>query len=135
MSETQVRPNREQQLLLDEVQIQLAQRKDLPRLQSLLRRHHYLGMLRPVGERLFYVVVDGRGRWVGVLVFCAAAKYLRHRDKWIGWTNEQRRRRLALVVNNARFLLLPHRTVPNLGSRVLKLVLARLSQDWQQQYG
>jgi hypothetical protein len=92
-------------------------------------------MARPVGERLFYVAVDGQGQWVGVLVFCAAAKYLRHRDKWIGWTSEQQRRRLPLVVNNARFLLLPHRTVPNLGSRVLKLALERLSADWQQKYG
>ncbi len=66
---------------------------------------------------------------------CAAAKYLRHRDKWIGWTSEQQRRRLALVANNSRFLLLPHRTVPNLGSRVLKLALERLSADWQHKYG
>jgi hypothetical protein len=42
---------------------------------------------------------------------------------------------LALVVNNGRFLLLPQRTVPNLGSRVLKLTFERLSADWQQQYG
>jgi hypothetical protein len=135
MSNAPVCPNPEQQQLLDEVQLRLAQPEDLPRVESLLRRHHYLGMVRPVGERLFYVAVDGRGCWVGVLVFCAAAKYLRHRDKWIGWTGEQRRRRLALVVNNARFLLLPNRTVPNLGSRVLKLVLGRLSQDWQHKYG
>ena len=39
------------------------------------------------------------------------------------------------MVNHARFLLLPYRTVPNLGSRVLKLALARLSADWQQKYG
>src|SRR2546425_7280230 len=135
MSDKQICPSSEQQQLVEEVQVQVAQPKDLARIQSLLRRYHYLGMLRPVGERLFYVAMDGRGRWVGVLAFCAAAKYLRHRDQWIGWTNEQRRRRLALVVNNARFLLLPQRTVPNLGSRVLKLILARLSQDWQQQYG
>jgi hypothetical protein len=70
-----------------------------------------------------------------MLVFCAAAKYLRHRDKWIGWTREQQRRRLALVANNSRFLLLPHRTVPNLGSRVLKLAWDRLSADWQHKYG
>jgi hypothetical protein len=42
---------------------------------------------------------------------------------------------LALVVNNARYLLIPHRTVPNLGSRVLKLTLSRLSADWQKKYG
>jgi len=88
-----------------------------------------------VGERLYYVAVDKQGEWVAVLVFCAAAKYLRHRDQWMGWTSEQRRRRLALVVNNARYLLIPRRTVPNLGSRVLKLALARLSADWQKQYG
>jgi hypothetical protein len=92
-------------------------------------------MVRPVGERLYYVAVDSQGQWVGVLVFCAAAQYLRHRDQWIGWTHEQRRRRLALVVNHSRFLLLPNRTVPNLGSRLLKLALGRLSADWQQKYG
>jgi hypothetical protein len=135
MAKTKICPIPEQQQLLDEVQLRLADPQELPRVQSLLRRHHYLGTLRPVGERLVYIAVDPPGQWVGVLIFCAAAKHLRHRDQWIGWTHEQRRRRLALVVNNARFLLLPHRTVPNLGSRVLKLVLARLSADWQSQYG
>lgn len=135
MAKTKICLDAEQQQLLEEVQVQLANPQDLPRVQSLLRRHHYLGILRPVGERLFYLAVDKRGQWVAVLIFCAAAKYLRHRDQWIGWTHEQRRRRLALVVNNARYLLIPHRTVPNLGSRVLKLTLARLSADWQQKYG
>jgi hypothetical protein len=40
-----------------------------------------------------------------------------------------------LVVNNSRFLILPHAHVPNLGSRVLRLTLDRLSADWQAQYG
>ena len=135
MSKSRVFPDAEQQQLLDEVQVRLADPRELPRVQSLLRRHHYLGCLRAVGERLFYIAVDKQGQWVALLIFCAAAKYLRHRDRRIGWTHEQRRRRLALVVNNARYLLIPHRTVPNLGSRVLKLTLARLSADWQQKYG
>ena len=135
MSKTRIFPDAGQQQLLDEVQVRLANPRELPRIQSLLRRHHYLGCLRAVGERLSYIAADQQGRWVAVLIFCAAAKYLRHRDRWIGWTHEQRRRRLALVVNNARYLLIPHRTVPNLGSRVLKLTLAQLSADWQQTYG
>ena len=135
MSRSKICPNPEPPQLVDEVQLRLADARELPRVQSLLRRHHYLGALRPVGERLVYIAVDKQGQWVGVLIFCAAAKHLRHRDQWIGWTHEQRRRRLALVVNHARFLLLPYRTVPNLGSRVLKLALARLSADWQQKYG
>jgi hypothetical protein len=135
MSDSELFRNSQPRQLLDEVQVRAAESKDLARLQSLLRRHHYLGMVRPVGERLFYVAIDGQGQWVGVLVFCAAAKYLRHRDRWIGWSSEQQRRRLALVANNTRFLLLPQRTVPNLASRVLKLALKRLSADWQHQYG
>src|SRR6266567_3182734 len=111
MAKPPVYPNPEQQRLLEEVQVVRAQPEELARIQSLLRRHHYLGIIRPVGERLFYIAKDKLGRWAGVLVFCAAAKYLRHRDKWIGWSSEQRRRRLALVVNNGRFLLLPQRTV------------------------
>ncbi|MFA7345187.1 MAG: Druantia anti-phage system protein DruA, partial [Terrimicrobiaceae bacterium] len=47
------------------------------------------------------------------------------RDQWIGWSEEERRRRLPLVVNNCRFLLLPHKTVPNLTSRTLRLARRR----------
>ena len=55
------------------------------------------------------------------------------RDRWIGWSEEQRRRRLPLVVNHCRFLL--HKTFPNLGSRALRLTLDRLSADWPERYG
>ena len=132
---SQRRPNLTEQQLLDEVRVEVATSAQIPRLQSLLRRHHYLGSLRPVGERLYYIAQDAAGQWVAVLVFSAAAKHLQHRDKWIGWSDEQRRRRLSLVTNNSRFLLLPDVTVPNLGSRVLRLTLARLPGDWQARYG
>ena len=121
--------------LLREVRVRLAARAELPRIHRLLNRHHYLGSLKPVGERLFYVATDAAGQWLAVLVFSAAAQHLRARDQWIGWTDEQRRRRLSLLTNNSRFLLLPGAEVPNLGSRVLRLTLSRLSQDWQAQYG
>jgi hypothetical protein len=121
---------------LAEVQTRLlSTAKDKARLRRLLARHHYLGDVRAVGEQLFYAITDGRGDWLGVLVFCAASRRLRARDRWIGWSEEQRRRRLPLVVNNCRFLLLAHKTFPNLGSRSLRLVLDRLSADWQERYG
>jgi hypothetical protein len=103
-------------------------------LQKLLKKHHYLGSLKPVGERMFYAAVDGRGHWLAVLVFSAAAKHLKHRDQWIGWTRAQCDRRLSLVVNNSRFLILPRAHCPNLGSRVLRLTLDRLSADWKARY-
>jgi hypothetical protein len=112
----------------------LTKRKHIKRSLRLLNKHHYLKGLKTVGERLFYAIVDEDGDWLGVAVFMAAARRLRHRDKWIGWSDEQRRRRLPLVVNNARFLLLPHKTVPNLGSVALKLLCDRLSGDWMEHY-
>lgn len=85
-------------------------------------RWHYLKDIKAVGEQIWYGVFDQEGQWLGVLVFCAASRRLHARDTWIGWSEEQRRRRLALVVNNARFLLLPYKTVPNLASRTLGAV-------------
>ena len=102
---------------------------------KLLERHHYLGGLQPVGEQVFYIAHGPSGGWRAVLVFCAAAKHLGPRDRWIGWTPEQRRRRLALVANNARYLVLPGFHVPNLATRVMRLTLDRLSADWGTRYG
>jgi hypothetical protein len=103
--------------------------------QRLLRKHHYLGGLKAVGEQMCYAAVDTQGNWLALLIFSAAAKHLKHRDQWIGWTRAQRDRRLSLLVNNSRFLILPHAHIPNLGSRVLRLALERLSADWQPRYG
>jgi hypothetical protein len=128
-------PDEAQQRLLGEVGVQLAERSQLPRLSRLLDEHHYLGSLKPVGERLYYVATNASGRWLAILVFSAAANHLRTRDQWIQWTNEQRRRRLSLITNNCRFLVLPGCSVPNLGSRILRLTLDRLSADWQARYG
>jgi hypothetical protein len=108
---------------------------DQRRLQSLLQEHHYLSSLKAVGERMLYAALDAQGRWLAVLIFSAAAKHLKHRDQWIGWTPAQRDRRLSLVANNSRFLILPEARQPNLGSKVLRLALERLSDDWQERYG
>lgn len=126
----------EPSILLRTVQVQVLDPPELrARAQQLLTAHHYLGGVQAVGEQVHYAVSDAQGEWVAVLIFAAAAKHLRPREQWIGWSDEQRRRRLALVVNNVRFLLLPERSVPNLGSVVLRRILARLSDDWQARYG
>jgi len=135
MKKTRRMPDQAQQKLLAEVRVELATPAQIPQINKLLRQHHYLGSLRPVGQRLYYLARDTAGQWVAVLIFSAAAKHLKHRDEWIGWSEEQRRRRLSLVTNNSRFLLLPDFAAPNLGSRVLRLTLERLRQDWQTRYG
>ncbi len=135
MNEKFRRPGPEDQALLDGLQVRLLERDELKRCNELLEQHHYLGSVKPVGERLYYVVGAPQGEWLALLVFAAAAKHLKYRDQWIGWTDVQREKRLPLVVNNVRFLLLPEKTFPNLGTRALRRVLARLSGDWQAAYG
>ena len=51
------------------------------------------------------------------------------------WSDRQKKRRLPLVVNNSRFFIPEAHHVPNLASKVMKLVLRRLRADWQQAYG
>jgi hypothetical protein len=128
-------PSEKEQRLLEAMSVRPARPREEARCERLLERHHYLGAAQPVGERLYYVAVGPQGGWHAILVFGAAAKHLGHRERWIGWNEEQRRRRLGLVVNNVRFLILPGKEVPNLGSRALRLTLDRLSADWQQRYG
>lgn len=101
---------------------------------ELVRARHYLGLGQLVGESLKYVAeVDGN--WVGLLGWASAAFKCGSRDRWIGWSAEQRGRRRRFVVNNARFLLLGDERVPNLASRLLALNARRLSGDWQAIFG
>jgi hypothetical protein len=104
--------------------------KERARFDQLLVTHHYLHRAELVGEHLRYVATH-RGRWLALLAWAAPARHLRVREQWIGWTDEQRRRRLALLVSNTRFLILPDGHLPNLASRAMKLCLARLPRDWQ----
>jgi hypothetical protein len=88
-----------------------------------------------VGQSLRYVA-ELNGRWVALICFSAPALHVKARELWIGWSPSQRARRLGLVVNNSRFLVLPERQrYPNLASRVLALCLRRLSADRQERWG
>jgi hypothetical protein len=136
MKTKQVNLSVREQRIVDTVRVRpVRSQAERARCLRLLARYHYLGSLQPVGEQIFYIAYGPNGGWRAVLVFCAAAKHLGPRDRWIGWTAEQRRRRLALVANNARYLVLPGFHVPNLATRVMRLALDRLSADWQERYG
>lgn len=88
-----------------------------------------------MGEQRWYVAAV-QGQWLALLGWSAAAYHLQGRDAWIGWNETQRRARLSLLANNARFCLLtPAGAHPNLASYVMGHNLQRLSQDWQETYG
>jgi hypothetical protein len=101
---------------------------------ELLDRYHYLGYQPLPGAQIRYVV-HASEQMVAILGFGAAAWKTRPRDQFIGWTASQRQDRLHLLVNNARFLLLPWVRCPNLASRILGLAARRLPADWLARYG
>jgi hypothetical protein len=103
--------------------------------QGLLQRHHYLGHRNGVGENLKYLVRERQGRPVACLLFGSAAWRCQPRDAFIGWTSTERQRRLSLVTNNTRFLILPWVQTPHLASHLVSLITRRLSRDWQAKYG
>ncbi|MCL5677470.1 MAG: DUF4338 domain-containing protein [Firmicutes bacterium] len=70
-----------------------------------------------------------------MLGFGAAAWKVAPRDRFIGWTAAQRQAHLHLVVNNARFLVLPWVRARYLASSVLALAARRIGADWQARYG
>jgi hypothetical protein len=101
---------------------------------AFIERHHYLGHELIPGAQLRYFVRTA-GQILALLSFGASAWKIRPRDEFIGWSEERRRRSLHLIVNNARFLLLPWIRCRNLASRVLALISRRLPADWHARYG
>jgi hypothetical protein len=98
-----------------------------------IQHHHYLGHQPIPGAQLRYFV-RAAGQIIALLSFGASAWKTKPRDEFIGWTPEQRPRNLHLIVNNARFLILPWIRCRNLASRVLSLISRRLPQDWHTRY-
>ena len=127
-------PTSEEQHLLEHLTVRLVPAHEVERFDQFIVEHHYLKSARVVGEHLRYVATY-RGQWLALGVWSAAALHLKARDAFIGWSQEQRRLRLPLLANNSRLLILPGCHSPNLVSRFMKLMLGRLSADWQERWG
>ena len=120
---------------LPELQLQpVGDRADSRLWNEFIHRYHYLGFQTLPGAQLRYWVSAG-GRLVALLGFGAAAWQCAPRDRFIGWDHGQRQRNLHLVVNNARFLILPWVCSNNLASKILGLAARQLPGDWQHRYG
>lgn len=119
---------------LSPVQLCPVTRRDHSRLwNEYIHRYHYLGYKALPGAQLrYFVTIDQY--IVAALGFGAAAWQTAPRDQYIGWSHEQRQSNLALVVNNARFLIMPWVKSKNLASKILATVARRLPDDWESQY-
>jgi Domain of unknown function (DUF4338)/DDE_Tnp_1-associated/Transposase DDE domain len=116
--------------IYSELAVRLVRREERARWRELMRRHHYLGFESIIGESLWYVA-SVSGEWAALLGWGSAALKCGVRDRWIGWERALQWKRLHLVVNNVRFLMLPGWNRRNLASRVLALNVRRLSPDWE----
>jgi len=99
-----------------------------------LDRHHYLGYSKPFGCTLRYFIVSGKGL-LGCVLLAGAAKAIKVRDEWIGWSRLRRQQNLPWVINNTRLLIFPWVEIPHLASHVLGQLARRVRQDWQTRWG
>lgn len=107
-----------------------------------IERFHYIGTTGLFGAQLKYLIYGSIKSddneydtiLLGVLGFAASTWRLASRDKFIGLTDKQREKNLQLVINNARFLILPWIKSKNLASRMLGKITRQLADDWQKHF-
>jgi hypothetical protein len=102
-----------------------------------LDRYHYQHYRVPFGAHVRYLVRSEHSpeRVLACLLWTSPAWKLAERDRWIGWSAEQRARNLQFIVNHSRFLILPWVRVKGLASKILSRCARQLPADWEKRYG
>ena len=90
---------------LREVRVRVVRADEERRWNELVRTHHYLGFRNLCGRRLRHVAVLGE-RWLALLGWHSAALQCAARERWIGWSNLQRRLRADWLARHGHELLL-----------------------------
>ncbi len=122
-------------VVVREVSVRPARADERRRWDGLMAEHHYLGFKQFAGRGLRHVA-EWRGHWVALVGWQSGAFKCGPRDRWLGWHRSVQFRRLHLIGNNTRFLVLPEAWgVPGLASRALSRSLRRLSADWREAHG
>jgi len=118
---------------LPPLQLQMVNKNNSALWNEYIQRYHYLGFTPLPGAQLRYFIT-ANNQILALTGFSAAAWQTSPRDKFIGWNHEQRKRNLHLIVNNARFLILPWIQSKNLASKILALHARQLPGDWEKKY-
>lgn len=100
---------------------------------DLIQRYHYLGYKKLFGLSIkYFIYLDGLLDPVGCISFTCCTTYRqKDRDKWLGWSNEQRVQSLNWILNNNRMLIFPWIKIQNLGSKSLSMALSNVAGDWE----
>ena len=99
----------------------------------LIHHYHYLGLPTLVGEHVQHLVFI-KDQVVACLAWASAAWKVASRDQVIGWDEQTKRKKLYLLSNNTRFLILPWVNIKHLASKVLALSLKQLVADYKEKY-
>lgn len=118
---------------LPQLQLQMVTKATSALWNEYIERYHYLGHSPLPGAQLRYFITAGE-QIVALTGFGAAAWQTAPRDQFIGWNHDQRKKNLHLIVNNARFLILPWVQSKNLASKILSLTIRLLPDDWEKRY-
>lgn len=121
---------------LGELKIKIVEtEKDKTLWKEFFYRYHYLGVKKPFGPTIRYFIEDSHQRIIACIEFSSSALAVEARDLWIGWTSEERKKNINLIVSNCRFLILPWVKVKNLASKILSISADRIPTDWGIKYG
>jgi len=101
---------------------------------DLIRKYHFLGYDKMIGQRIKYLVLY-ESMPIAALSFNRATLRIAARDEYVGWDEKEKLRNLHRVVNNNRFLIAPWVRIKNLASHLLSRTLKQLQKDWYKMYG
>ena len=107
--------------------------KEQKRWKSYVNQYHMLGYQKVFGSRLCYFIQCGE-KELGCIQFSASAWALEDRDDWIGWSIEDKKERLHLIINNSRYLIFPWVKIKNLASKALSLATRQIQDDWLREF-
>lgn len=96
--------------------------------------HSYVKYKDVPQRRINWLIWNGL-ELVGCIGFSSCVLAVGDRDRWIGWTKEERQTLSNSMANNYRFCLKPDNGIKNLGSRVLKIARNKLIKRWKEKYG
>ncbi|MDF1880751.1 IS4 family transposase [Sulfurimonas sp. MAG313] len=100
---------------------------------TLIAKEHPQGDSRLVGYMVKYLITY-KGYYIGAASFSSASMNLEARDKWIGWSPEQKSTLLSQVVNMSRFLIRNDMHCKNLSSYLLSRLVKLIADDFEERY-
>ncbi len=98
-----------------------------------IERFHYLGHRSGVGRCLKYLVTAEHDL-LGAISFSSPAWMIKSRDRALASVGITPTQIADRVINNNRFLILPHVRVQNLASRILAAATSQVVFDWSMYY-